>query len=144
MKLIKRLKENFFGFLFGRQKVKQILVKEEVLEDIISFAKMNHPNEFVAFLGGEVKNNTLMITHLLYQNYYASSKSVMTKINFPMLSNVVGSVHSHPGPSNQPSDDDLLFFGKTGMVHFIIKYPYNYEDIAAYNYRGDPITYDIY
>ncbi len=140
----KKIKEGIEDFFFGRHKVKQILVKEEVIEDIMSFAKLNHPKEFVAFLGGEVKGDSLIITHLIYQHYSSSSKSAFTRINLPMVSGVVGTVHSHPGPSNQPSEEDLLFFGKMGMIHLIIKYPYNYEDIAAYDYEGNPIVYDIY
>ncbi len=139
-----KFKESIGDFMFGRHKVKQILIKEEVIENIMSFAKLNHPKEFVAFLGGEVKDNSLIVTHLVYQHYSSSNKSAFAKINLPMVSGVVGTVHSHPGPSNQPSEEDLLFFGKMGMVHLIIKYPYNYEDIAAYDFDGNPVEYEIY
>ena len=143
-KLANKIGNKLLDFIFTSKKVKKILVKEEVLEDMMNFARANHPNEFMAFLGGKIEQSTLLITHLIFQSYYASKSSVVTRINLPTTSHAVGTVHSHPGPSNHPSEEDLLFFGKTGFVHFIIKYPYNYEDIAAYDFNGDPVEYEIY
>ncbi len=139
-KIIKAL----LNFFFGNKKVQHILIKQEVIGDIIEFAKTNHPKEFIAFLGGEIKNNNLLITHLIYQQYYPSTRSVFTRINLPITSQAFGSVHSHPSPNNEPSREDLLFFGKNGWIHLIIKYPYRVEDIAAYDYKGNKIDFEIY
>ena len=143
-KIVNKIKDSFMNFLFGNTKINHILIKEQVLEDIISFAKANHPNEFIAFLGGEIKDNHLLITHLLYQQYFPSTRSVFTRINLPMTSQAFGTVHSHPGPSNSPSKQDIMFFGKNGWVHLIINYPYSIESIAAYDFNGNRITYDTY
>ena len=60
-----------------------------------------------------------------------------------MTVNAVGSVHSHPGPSNQPSNADLSFFGKNGYFHMIICRPYSQATIQAYDAFGTPMTFTI-
>jgi len=121
----------------------RVIFTKEVIEAIIELARMTSPNEFIAFLQGKVRKRTLRIHGLAYQEYFANENSTLAKINFPLTSSIVGSVHSHPGPSNKPSRADLHFFSKRGMVHLIIKKPYTEKDIQAYDAKGNKIMFEI-
>ena len=139
---IKRKLKHFFGldsFEFGT-----IRVKREVLDAISEFAKNAHPKEFIMFFQGKVKDNALNINSLYYLEYFASEDSAMPVIRLPLFSDIVGSVHSHPGPSNRPSRADLQFFQKHGMFHMIIRYPYRLIDIRAYTISGQPATFEVF
>jgi proteasome lid subunit RPN8/RPN11 len=46
----------------------------------------------------------------------------------------VGTAHSHPSGSSQPSLEDLNHF--YGLISIIICHPYNEEDIHAYDSQG--------
>lgn len=121
----------------------KVVVQSEVIENICSFAKENHPREFIMFLEGKAKDKVLMINGLAYQEYVANDNSTYAKIYFPLNTDIAGSVHSHPGPSSRPSRADLHTFSKHGMFHMIIHHPYNPEDIQAYDKNGKPIDYSV-
>lgn len=115
-----------------------IHIDEDVLENIMLLARENHPKEFLAFLDGKIENKRLTITGLLYQEYYASENSATPIFHFPDQS-FYGSVHSHPGNSNRPSQADRQFFSKVGIVNIIICRPYNRANIRFYDHEGEEI-----
>ncbi len=132
--------------MFGLEKKKfsEIHIDHELIEEIIDIAKESYPNEFSAMLQGEIKDNILKIDGLIFLPGAASeSGAVMEIFMMPMLSDAVGSVHSHPGYSAQPSEADLQFFSKRGYFHIIIALPYNQESIRAYDSYGDLVNYTI-
>ena len=58
----------------------------------------------------------------------------------PMDASIIGSAHSHPSGSYRPSDQDLQFFSRYGVVHLIARYPYkSIDDVAAYDGGGQRI-----
>ena len=125
------------GMLPSSQSVSKIIIKGFVVEDIIDFAKENYPKEFVAILQGKVRKDTAVVDGLLYQPFVSASHTAVMHINLPMISDSLGSVHSHPGRSNTPSRADLQFFAKRGIVNLIICAPYRKEDIACYDFEGN-------
>ena len=132
--------------MFGLEKKKftEVHVDHELIEEIIDIAKESYPNEFSAMLQGKIKDDVLKIDGLIFLPGAASeSGAVMEIFMMPMLSDAVGSVHSHPGYSAQPSDADLQFFSKRGYFHIIIAQPYNEESIRAYDSYGDLVNYTI-
>ena len=132
--------------MFGLEKKKfsEVHIDHELIEEIIDIAKESYPNEFSAMLQGKIKDNILKIDGLIFLPGAASeSGAVMEIFMMPMLSDAVGSVHSHPGYSAQPSDADLQFFSKRGYFHIIIAQPYNDESIRAYDSYGDLVNYTI-
>ena len=126
-----------------KYKFNKIIVNQEVIETICEIAQQTYPKEFIAFLEGKNKNNILRIEGLAYQEYIAGYTSTVFKDYLPLTSNVVGTVHSHPGPHNKPSNADLRVFSKKGVVHMIIKKPYHSEDIQAYDLHGRKIEFGI-
>jgi proteasome lid subunit RPN8/RPN11 len=138
-RLLKKLK----SFFFGEYRIRRIVIKSDVIKTIMEFAKHNHPKEFVAFLGGKMRNDSLEIDKLLYQRFYSSSDSAYFRIEIPINEKFFGTVHNHPNNSNTPSSEDSFLFGKYGLIHLIISYPYSQEDIAGYDFKGHRIYFEI-
>lgn len=138
-KLIKWIK-NFLGL----KDFNKIVLKKEVLVDILNLARSNYPKEFVALLKGKIENDELIIYQITMQKSFSSTKSaVIFSDNLPIKEDVIGSVHSHPSYSNRASKADLKFFNKTGMVHFIVSNPFRPENLAGYNMYGNRIKFEI-
>jgi proteasome lid subunit RPN8/RPN11 len=142
--IIKKGLAKTFEKLFDLDKFRfeSISILAEVIENIILLAKENHPNEFVAFLDGKIEDKKLIITGLLYQEYNANENSAAPIFRFPNQT-FYGSVHSHPGNSNRPSNADRQFFRKIGIVNMIICKPYSYDTIKFYNHEGEEIKVEI-
>jgi proteasome lid subunit RPN8/RPN11 len=134
--------KRFFGL--HNYEFTRLAVKREVIDAICEFAQEAHPKEFIMLLQGKATAGTMHVNSLYYQEYYANEDSAMPYIRLPIFSDIVGSVHSHPGPSNRPSRADIHFFAKHGMVHLIIKYPYQPRDIAAYSISGKMMEFDVF
>ncbi len=141
MSFLKKILINFFEL--NKFNYKKIILEEKTREDICKFAKNSYPLEFMAFLKGEKINENLIINSLIYQEFKSSKDSAFAKINLPILSGVVGTVHSHPSYSNSPSTTDLKFFNKNFGIHLIISYPFSIKNIQAYDSRGKKILLNI-
>ena len=117
----------------------ELILTDEAISNILDFAKTHHPNEFVALLGGTVDNKKLKI----HDASFKLSKASELKIDLPFLTNIVGSVHSHPGSTVAPSKEDLEVFDRRGGIHFIVSYPFNAVNIRAYNCVGKEIKFKL-
>ena len=141
MKKIKKFLYKFFmldKFVFS-----EIFIEKDVIEDICDFAKSLHPKEFLAILGGEIKNKKLYVNKLYAQEFVSSKNSVFFSSFLPNSISEFGTVHSHPSSNNKPSTKDLLAFNKKGVVHFIIGYPYTEKNISGYDFNGNEIKFKI-
>ena len=134
----------FFEKLFDLDKFKfsKIKVKKNVIFGMIEFAKANYPKEFMALLEGEIKEDALIITNIIYQPFGKSKTSASIVMN-PNIYHIFGSVHSHPSLTNNPSKTDLMSFNKRGVAHFIINFPYQIKNIFCYNNKGNRIDFEI-
>lgn len=138
--------DNFFSHLLGndKQKYEEVNIDSEVLDEIMEISKEAYPNEFVALLQGKIKDSVLHIDGLIFLPGETSSEGAVMKIfMLPPMSGSIGSVHSHPGYSNQPSQADYHFFAKNGLFHMIIAEPYDVENIASYNSFGERTDFNI-
>lgn len=119
-------------------------VDSEVIDNIIELANESDANEFMTMFDGEIKNNTLFITGLIFLPVESSDEgAVINTWMIPPSMSTMGSVHSHPGPSALPSNADLATFSKMGLFHMIICQPYDITSIMAYNRFGDPVSFKI-
>ncbi len=135
---------NLLGKLLGTSKFQfeEVHIEGEVIDEIINIAKESYPNEFVALLEGKIKEKVLTITSLIFLPGEVSDEGAVMQIFMqPLTTNSVGSVHSHPGYSANPSDADLHFFSKKGLFHMIIAEPYTRDSIRAYNSFGELIDF---
>jgi proteasome lid subunit RPN8/RPN11 len=121
----------------------RIIIDKEVISAIVELAQQTLPKEFIAFLEGKISKKVLRINRLNYQEYVANPSYTIYKMDFPITSDIMGTVHSHPGFSNRPSKADLQSFSKKGFVHLIIRMPYSSSTIQAYDMKGNMIGYEV-
>ncbi len=130
--------------IFKKEKIeRQITLKKETRDGILSYCKMNHPNEGMLILKGKSKKGNVTIDGLVVPPF---SESGPTFAGFPHSFlpfdlSYVGTVHSHPSGSAKPSVTDLHNF--FGLVSLIVKSPYEDDDIFAWDSNGDPIKLTI-
>jgi len=130
--------------IFKKEKIeRQITLKKDTRDGILSYCKMNHPNEGLLILKGKSKKGNVTIDGLIVPPF---SESGPTFAGFPHSFlpfdlSYVGTVHSHPSGSAKPSVTDLHNF--FGLVSLIVKSPYEDDDIFAWDSNGDPIKLTI-
>jgi proteasome lid subunit RPN8/RPN11 len=138
--------DDLFGRFLGTSKLafSEVQIDKEVIEEIIQIARKSHPSEFVALLQGKVENHILRIEGLIFLPGETSNEGGVMKIfMMPLITDSVGSVHSHPGYNANPSKADLRFFAKNGFFHLIIAQPYNEDTIQSYDVSGNLVDYGI-
>jgi len=132
--------------MFKRNKEKierQVSLVKDVRDGILSYCKMNHPNEGILILKGKSKRGNILIDGLVIPPF---SESGPTFAGFPHSFlpfdlSYVGIVHSHPSGSEHPSITDLNNF--FGLVSIIVKSPYEDDDIFAWDSKGQIIPISI-
>jgi len=120
-----------------------VFIERDVVDTIMEFAKKAHPNEFSAYLQGKVTNKILYVKGIVYEHYHATETQAVISADLPLLSEVVGTVHSHPSFNNLPSAADKRGLFTMGLVNLIICQPYTLRRVAAYDTRGRPIDFTV-
>ncbi|MEM2760845.1 MAG: Mov34/MPN/PAD-1 family protein [Nitrososphaerales archaeon] len=122
---------------------KKLILKRDVVNGILTFCKMHHPNEAILVLRGSTKKDLIVIDSLMIPPfaergpYYSGFPTYM----LPGDISIVGTAHSHPSGSAEPSLTDLNHF--TGIVGVIVKHPYEENDMFAYNSKGEKLEFSI-
>jgi len=140
-----------FGFLGGKKdkrpdqhkrKKKTLAITQNVINGLISYAKMNHPFEGILILGGERKKTEIFINNLVIPPFsvHGPYYSGFPINDLPFDLNYLGTAHSHPSGSSQPSLEDLNHF--YGLISIIICHPYEEEDIHAYDGQGREVSFE--
>ncbi len=130
--------------IFKTKKIERsVTLTKESRVGIISYCKMNHPNEMVLILKGKSKNGNILVEGLVIPPF---SETGPTFAGFPssflpLDLSYIGMAHSHPEGSAEPSLDDLNNF--FGLVSIIVKSPYNNEDIFAWDSAGNMIPISV-
>ena len=122
---------------------RQVSLKKDVLDGILSFCKMKHPNEGILILKGKSKKGNIIIDGLVIPPF---SHGGPTFAGFPHSFlpfdlSYLGVVHSHPSGSAKPSITDLNNF--FGLISLIVKSPYEDDDIFAWDSNGNSIKLTI-
>ena len=129
---------------FGKKKVKRsVILQKEVLDSILSYCQMSHPDEGVLILKGKSKNGEITINGLVIPpfNHTEPTFGGFPQSFLPFDSSYIGIVHSHPDGSSEPSIEDLQKF--FGLVSVIVRSPYDEESVSAWDSSGNsiPISY---
>lgn len=130
--------------LFKKKHVeRQVSLKKDALDSILSYCKMKHPNECILILRGKSKNRNITINSLVIPPF---SHTGPTFAGFPHSFlpfdlSYVGIVHSHPAGSAEPSLEDLNNF--FGLISLIVKSPYENEDVFAWDRDGNQVKITI-
>jgi proteasome lid subunit RPN8/RPN11 len=125
-------------------------IAEDALEFALEASEDAHPNEYMGFLRGEdasrlgLDRDGTVITDVLVIPGTKSNPTSATVQEYMVPNSLesAGSVHSHPNGVLQPSDADLMTFGK-GKVHIIIGYPYGPHDWQAFDREGEPRDLEV-
>ncbi|GGL60971.1 Mov34/MPN/PAD-1 family protein [Halocalculus aciditolerans] len=126
-------------------------IAEDTLEFALSAAADTHPNEYMGVMRGTparelgVDEDGDIVTDVVFAPGTTSSpvQATMRSDLLPNDSHNVGSVHSHPNGVLRPSNQDVQTFGK-GRAHIIIGAPYERDDWAAFDRKGEPRDFDVY
>ena len=115
-------------------------IKRECLDLILECAKDSYPNEFGGLLRVDTKGKDTVIELVILPGTISGDSHAIFKLHMlPIDFSIVGTVHSHPSPSANPSDADLQLFRKRGKIHIIAAQPYNINSWKAYDYNGKEI-----
>ena len=122
---------------------RQVSLKKDVRDGILTYCKMKHPNEGILILKGKSKKGIISIDGLVVPPF---SETGPTFAGFPHSFlpfdlSYIGIVHSHPRGSAKPSVTDLHNF--FGLVSVIVKSPYEEDDIFAWDSGGNPIDIEV-
>lgn len=136
----------FFSKIFESKdkEFNEVKIDQNVIDSVIYYSKEAYPHEFLALFEGKVERKILYITGLIFiPGDTGDTGAVFRSDMLPPNSDYWGSVHSHPGPSAQPSGADLSTFSKHGVFHMIVCLPYSRETFKAYDKYGEPVDYTI-
>jgi len=130
--------------LFKKKKFeRRVSLQKNVLDSILSYCQMKHPNEGILILKGKSKQGHILVDGLVIPpfNYSGPTFAGFPQSFLPFDMSYVGIVHSHPGGPADPSLTDLHNF--FGLVTIIVKSPYGDDDIFAWDSSGNPINLSI-
>ena len=122
---------------------RKISLTSDARDGILSFCKMNHPNEGILILRGKSKRGDVFIDELVIPPFSETGADFagFPHNPLPLDLSYVGIVHSHPSGSAKPSLTDLDNF--FGLVSMIVKSPYENDDIFAWDSDGKEIPFVV-
>ena len=130
--------------IFKTNKIKRsVTLTKEAQEGILSYCKMNHPDEMMLILKGKSKKGNVLVEGLVIPPF---SEMGPTFAGFPssflpLDLSYIGMARSHPKGSAEPSLEDLNNF--FGLISIIVISPYNDEDITAWDSSGNIIPISV-
>ena len=116
-------------------------VDVDFLDAFNAAAKSTYPDEFLCLMRAE--DGVIIEMVMLPGTVYGDSHSFLNEWMAPIDYSIIGSAHSHPGYSNEASDDDRTYFANMGGVHIITCQPYDRRSWRAYDSYGDVIDLEI-
>jgi proteasome lid subunit RPN8/RPN11 len=126
-------------------RISRVLLKPEVVEGLLEYAKANHPRECILLLRGRVKEGVVWVDQLVIPPgaVHGESMSTFNPHLLPLDATIIGVAHSHPTPNPYPSLQDLLHF--YGKIALLVTYPYrSIEDVVAYDRDGRIRPCEVY
>jgi len=108
-------------------------IARDTLLFILETSRSSMPSEFAGLLQAE---KGIITDVLILPGTETSRVSAMVKLYMLPNMNVVGSAHSHPSSNIRPSQQDILFFSRTGEYHIIVGPPFDENSWACYNTLG--------
>ena len=135
---------------FFRKENKKIIPKKDwkitknCLNLILESSKDSHPNEFGALLRvDDYKKDVISELVLLPGTISGDSHAIFRMHMRPIDFSIVGTIHSHPSYSPNPSKADLELFKKYGKIHIIAANPYNFSSWKGYDQNGNSVDIKI-
>jgi len=119
-------------------------ITSKCLKLICECAKSEYPNEFGGLLRVDLGEKTTINEIVLLPGTISGDAHAIFRMHMlPIDFSIVGTVHSHPSYSANPSSADLQLFRKHGRIHIICANPYTSDSWKAYNHKGEEIRPEI-
>ncbi len=119
----------------SKKEVEPARISRAALLSALEASRNVFPNEFIGLF--REKEGVLCELVLPPFSEYGPDSSGFVDWHLPLDSSLKASFHSHPGWSNLPSEQDLSFFQKTYLTHFIACRPYAPSSTACYSRQGE-------
>lgn len=116
-------------------------VDVDLIDAFNAAAKSTYPDEFLCLIRAEEGVITEMV--MLPGTVYGDSHSFLNEWMAPIDYSIIGSAHSHPGYSNEASEDDKVYFANMGGVHLITCQPYDRTSWRAYDSKGRVLDLEL-
>jgi proteasome lid subunit RPN8/RPN11 len=126
------------------QTKKALFINQSVIDSILSYAKIHHPDEGILLLRGKNRRDQIVINEVEIPPLTRHGKgfSAFPLHMLPIDFSVVGTAHSHPSGVQQLSIEDLNNFYSKIMI--ITTFPYQTtQDIHIYNREGKSVKFEI-
>jgi proteasome lid subunit RPN8/RPN11 len=122
---------------------REVILKKDVRDGILSFCKIKHPNEGILILRGKNRKGIITIDGLIIPPfaYGGTTYSGFPHYRLPADTSYVGIIHSHPSGSAKQSITDQNNFW--GLISLIVKYPYDDDDIFAWDSKGNSVKLTV-
>ena len=123
---------------------REIFVEKFVIDSILTYAKLFHPNESILLLKGKVDKKKIVVNDVYIPPLatHGSRFSSFPTNRLPINFSVVGVAHSHPSGALRASTADINHF--YGRLMLITAYPYQSEqNIIIINRNGKPQNYRL-
>jgi proteasome lid subunit RPN8/RPN11 len=116
------------------RKVKVKGIARDTLKFILEASRSSMPEEFAGLLQAE---DGVITEVLILPGTESSRMSALIRLYMLPNMQVAGSAHSHPSSNIGPSQQDLLFFTRTGDYHIIAGPPFDETSWACYDALGE-------
>lgn len=124
--------------------VQKVVFERQVVDSLLTYSKMAHPNEGILLLRGRSRKGTAEVTGVVIPPAAVHSRAY-SSFNWWMLPvdlSYLGVAHSHPSGHAIPSHQDLLH--ATGRMMVIIGYPYSDAScIGVFDKDGGRIPFEV-
>ncbi len=116
-------------------------VDADFIDGLNESARSCYPDEFLCMV--RQTDGVVDEMVLLPGTVFGDSHSFLSEWMSPIDYSIAGTAHSHPGYSNEASDEDLSLFANMGGIHFITCQPYDRKSWKAYNSKGEEVELEI-
>ena len=124
--------------------IERAVFRSDVIDSLMSYSKMAHPNEGILLLRGKVKKGVVEVTGVMIPPgaTHAKSFSGFNWFMVPLDPSFLGVAHSHPSGYAVPSHQDLLH--ATGRLMVIMGAPYSGSScLGVFDREGRKIPFEV-
>jgi proteasome lid subunit RPN8/RPN11 len=124
--------------------VERVVFDSSVVDSLLSYSKMAHPDEGILLLRGRTKKGVVEVSGVVVPPaaVHSRSYSSFSWWMLPVDMSYLGVAHSHPSGNAVPSHQDLLH--ATGRIMVIMGYPYSGEScIGVFDHDGRRVPFEV-